>query len=72
MFKKNSGMTLRAYCNKLKLEEGERLIRNTDMSVTRIAMDVGFNDVSHFINLFRKKYGVSPLLYRKTLTISDV
>ena len=68
LFKKSSGMTLRAYCNKLKLEAAERLIRTTDVSVTRIALDQGFSDVSHFINLFRKKYGVSPLVYRKRLT----
>lgn len=65
LFKKNSGMTLRAYCNKLKLENAERLLVTTNMSVTRIALDSGFGDVSHFINLFKKKYGLSPLAYRK-------
>lgn len=68
LFKKSSGMTLRAYCNKLKLEAAERMLRTTEVSVTRIALDQGFSDVSHFINLFRKKYGVSPLVYRKRLT----
>lgn len=66
-FKKNSGMTLRAYCNKLRLEKAERMLLSTDFSVTRIAFETGFGDVSHFINLFRKKYGASPLAYRKSI-----
>ncbi|MBR6632834.1 MAG: helix-turn-helix transcriptional regulator [Clostridia bacterium] len=66
LFKKNSGTSLRAYCNGLKLKESERLLRTTDLPVTRIALETGFNDVSHFINLFRQKYGVSPLAYRKS------
>ena len=37
----------------------------TEKSVTEIAFDAGFGDVSYFINMFKKKYGVTPLKYRK-------
>ena len=67
LFKKQTGMTLRAYCNKLKLEKAKSLLETTDMPITQIALDVGFNDVSYFINLFRQKNGVSPLVYRKNI-----
>lgn len=65
LFKRESGTTLRAYCNNLKLEDAKNLLVNTDMSVTQIAYDTGFNDQSYFISLFRKKFGISPLQYRK-------
>ena len=29
-------------------------------TVTEIAMDAGFNSLSHFSSVFRKRYGVSP------------
>ncbi len=65
MFKRESGMTLRAYCNALKLEDAKNLLLDTTLSITEIALDSGFNDTSYFISLFSKKFGVSPLQYRK-------
>lgn len=65
LFKRESGMTLRAYCNNLKLEDARKLLLSTDLSVTTIALNVGFNDTSYFIYLFKKKYGIAPLQYRK-------
>ena len=65
MFRRESGMTLRAYCNNLKLEDARKLLLETDLPVTEIALDTGFNDVSYFIALFRRKFGMSPLRYRK-------
>ena len=65
MFKSTSGMTIRAYCNKLKLEMAKNLLTKTDLPITEVAFDAGFNDVSYFIALFRRKFGMSPLRYRK-------
>lgn len=65
MFKNTSGMSIRDYCNKLKLEDAKKLLKETDFSVTEIAFEVGFNDTSYFIHLFSEKYGITPLQYRK-------
>ena len=65
MFRQKSGKTLRSYCNDLKLEDARTMLTDTDLSVTDIAMETGFNDVSYFIYMFRKKYGVSPYKYKK-------
>lgn len=67
LFKSKSGMTIRAYCNALKLEDSKTLLLTTDYSITDIALDLGFSDTSYFISLFKKKYGISPLKYRKKL-----
>ena len=66
MFKKENGISLRAYCNKLKLEDSKKLLLETDIPITEIALNVGFNDTSYFIHLFKNKFGISPLKYRKT------
>ncbi|MBE7037548.1 MAG: helix-turn-helix transcriptional regulator [Ruminococcaceae bacterium] len=65
LFKKESGMTIRAYCNDLKLHDAQKLLLNTDISITEIAFDAGFSDTSYFIYLFKKKFGISPLQYRR-------
>ena len=66
LFKKENGMTIRTYCNKLKLEDAKKLLLKTDIPITEVALNVGFNDTSYFIHLFKNKYGISPLQYRKT------
>lgn len=67
-FKKYYGVSFRAYCNNLKIEDAKKLLLCTDAPITEIAFDVGFNDVSYFIQLFRKKTGAAPLQYRKSNT----
>ncbi|MBQ4543949.1 MAG: helix-turn-helix transcriptional regulator [Oscillospiraceae bacterium] len=66
MFKQKCGISVKEYCTSLKLQDAKKLLLTTDSPVTQIAFDVGFNDVSHFISVFKKKFGVSPLRYRKT------
>lgn len=67
MFSDNGNMTLPAYCNELKLNHAKELLGIIHMSITDIAMDVGYNDVSYFILLFKEKFGVTPLQYRKMI-----
>lgn len=66
LFKKTSGKSIREYCNSLKLEDAKKLLEETERSITEIAFDTGFNDTAYFINIFRNKYGITPLQYRKT------
>ena len=72
MFKNASGMSIREYCNQLKLKDAEKLLKETDFSVTEIAFEVGFNDTSYFIHLFSEKYGITPLQYRKANAIGPL
>lgn len=65
MFKKTYGTTFGDYCNKLKLKDSLSLLTQTDMPITQVAFKVGFNDVSYFINVFKRKMNVTPLQYRK-------
>ncbi len=65
LFKKNAGQTLRAYCNSLKLSDAAKLLCDTDLSVTEIAMECGIDDASYFIKLFRDAYGTTPHKYRE-------
>lgn len=64
LFKKENGMTIRAYCNRLKLGDAKKLLLTTDLPITEIAFNIGFNDTSYFISLFRKEFGITPLQYR--------
>ncbi len=46
--------------------EAKRLLSYTDNSVKQVAFDLGFEDVSHFSNFFKKMARISPLDFRNT------
>jgi AraC family transcriptional regulator, exoenzyme S synthesis regulatory protein ExsA len=41
------------------------LLRTSPMNVTEIALESGFEDVSHFSRVFKERFGVPPLAYRQ-------
>ena len=65
LFKRYTGMTPARYRNEYRLYMARRMIAGTDRPVTEICAETGYNQLSHFIEQFRLRYGVSPLQYRK-------
>lgn len=63
-FKNNFQTTLSDYIMKLRMERAELLLSTTDLSVTEISLQTGFNNISFFIRSFKKAYGQTPLRYR--------
>lgn len=64
-FKKETGMTLTDFILKEKVEEGKKLLKYTDRSISAIAIFLGFSSQSHFSNVFHKYTNKSPNEYRK-------
>ena len=64
-FKEHFHITLSQYITHLRLEHAKQLLQDTDIPVTEIAMQSGYQNVSYFIRSFQKAYAVSPLKYRK-------
>ncbi|MBN2442685.1 MAG: helix-turn-helix transcriptional regulator [Spirochaetales bacterium] len=65
ILKEKFQLSFPAYINSLRLKEGKRLLKETDMSITAIAMEIGFNNISYFNNLFRFIEDISPKEFRK-------
>lgn len=63
-FKNTFNTTLSDYIMKLRLERAELLLSSTELSVTEISLQTGFNNISFFIRSFKKAYGMTPLQYR--------
>lgn len=62
--RKYYGVTPTAYINDIRLEESALLLLNTDMSITDICFEVGFENIPYFLTLFKKRYDLSPSKYR--------
>ncbi|MGN0025899.1 MAG: helix-turn-helix domain-containing protein [Clostridium sp.] len=57
-----------SFSNKLreiKLEKAKWLLITTDLSVQNISEIIGFKEKSYFFRIFKKRYGMTPLKYRK-------
>ncbi len=50
-----------------KLEKSMKFLSETDISVSQIADQCGFNDVYYFSNIFKKAISISPKAYRQRM-----
>ncbi len=64
-FKKNMGTSFVDYLNDYRLTMAARLLRSSEASVLAISQEVGFENLSHFNRMFKKKYNMTPSAYRK-------
>lgn len=65
VFRKNSGYCFENYLCMYRLERAKSLLKNTQMSVSEIALEVGFNSFSYFSKVFKKYNFMTPSQYRK-------
>jgi AraC-like DNA-binding protein len=66
-FKELFGIPVHAYVIDKRLEMARFLIEDKRLKVTEAALFVGYNDASHFAEKFKKKYGINPSEYIKSL-----
>lgn len=52
------------YLNDYRLTMAERLLKSSDASVLEIAEQSGFDNLSYFNRIFKRKYGISPGKWR--------
>ena len=64
-FKDITGQTITEYIREQRIVRACYLLRNTDMKINEIAAQVGFNDCSYFIRLFRQSIQRTPKEYRE-------
>lgn len=63
-FKKYYNESPTEYITNLRLNYAANLLSNSDEEITTIALDCGFENLSHFYHLFKKKFDISPKEFR--------
>lgn len=66
LMKKELDTTPVKYVNNLRLQYAANLLTSTTKDILSISMELGFSSFSHFITIFKEKYGISPSKYRST------
>ncbi len=64
-FKKYVGIPPIKYLIKVRLQNARFLLYEHNMSITKIAESVGYNDIFHFSKQFKKHFGVSPSYFQQ-------
>lgn len=62
---KHTGKTFTELSSHFKLERIRNLLENTDIPLSRLVEESGFNDLSYLNKAFKKRYGTTPSQYRK-------
>jgi two-component system response regulator YesN len=64
LFHERTGMSITDYITECRLSEAKKRLLGTTQSVSEIAVDCGFNNISYFSTVFKKEEGITPVEYR--------
>ena len=60
LFKQATGTNFSKYLIELRMKKAKELLENDDIKVSEVASYVGYNDLSNFIQTFKKFYNITP------------
>jgi AraC family L-rhamnose operon regulatory protein RhaS len=65
LFREITGESWRRHIHRLRMDYAEKLLASTERSVTSIAFECGFEELSHFHHSFKATYGATPVAFRQ-------
>jgi two-component system response regulator YesN len=64
LFKKYTGKSFNEYLNEKRIEEAKKLLKRTQIKISKVALQVGYPNADYFNNKFKQYTGVLPSVYR--------
>ena len=68
LFRETFGLTPLMYLRRTRLNAACRLLHSSDMEISKVALECGFNDQTNMTRAFRLELKITPLKYRKQFT----
>ncbi|MDQ0149711.1 response regulator [Eubacterium multiforme] len=65
LFKREVGVNFSQYLKNKKIQYAKKLLKNTEIPILNIAIDLGFEDCGYFIRVFKNIEGITPKKYRE-------
>ena len=63
-FKKEMGISITTHIGNIRVNKAAELLKSTSLSISDIAMYIGYSDNNYFVKVFKKRYGMTPSAYR--------
>ncbi|MDV4150356.1 response regulator [Clostridium sp. AL.422] len=70
IFKSYTGESFNTYLDKIRIEEGKRLLLEENLKVYEVCERIGYKNIDYFHSKFKKYVGISPLNYKKQKEIT--
>lgn len=67
LFNQTFGVSFSEYLSTFRFNKALKTLRSTDLPISTIALDSGFQSVRSFNDIFLKKVGIPPAQYRKQI-----
>ena len=68
LFRREMGISCSQYLNLFRITQAKQRLGSTDLSISQICFEVGFNSLTHFERVFKQNEGGTPSKYRKAIT----
>jgi two-component system, response regulator YesN len=65
LFKQKTGQGYKDYVTSMRLDQAQLLLMNPKLKLAEIAERVGYQDMKHFTQVFRRRFHVTPTEYRQ-------
>ena len=65
LFKKETGLSIKAYIIQRKMAAARELLQTTSLSVSSVAIQMGYSNFSHFAATYKKEFGITPAEEKK-------
>jgi two-component system sensor histidine kinase YesM len=72
IFKEETNINLSNYITDIRMQKAAELLEQTGLKVNEIMYLTGYRKSQHFTKLFKEKFGVTPMEYRRKKQISTV
>ena len=67
IFKRETGITIREYLLRKRMERAKYMLQTTAASVSEVSMEAGYDNFSYFVRMFKERYGMTPKQFRRSL-----
>ena len=64
VFSQTTGQSFISYLTAMRMQKAKELLRSTNMKLSDIALEIGYNEPNYFSHVFRKTTGMTPKEYR--------
>ncbi len=71
-FRAATGLPPHTYILRRRIARAQEMLRNPDVTIVGVALDLGFSSQAHFTEAFRKVLGVTPGHWRREKPLGEI
>lgn len=66
-FRQTVGISFSQYLRKYRINQAQRLLKQSDLSIVEVGCGIGYSEPTHFSRVFKQETGMTPSQYRNSI-----